>query len=330
MLHFFTPPWRTLIVGTGYAARQRAITLAGDPRVKLMGFIGHSPAASEKFAAQFGIEAGDEALLAGAHLVFVCTVNRDHGLWVRRALERGAHVVVEYPLALDAAEGAALVALARECRLLLHVEHIELMSGIHQALAAQMAAVGSVHLARYSSVVARLPEPGRWTFSVDLFGFPLVGALARLSRLVDLVGPVASVFCQNRYFDLTPDGYYRGCSCVAQLQFECGAVGQITYAKGAGCYQSETRLELAGSRGALVHDGEKLTVLDGQDTRILEPGSRKGLFERDTHLVLDVLQGRGELYTTPERSLHILATAAACERSAALGRSEAVEVPALP
>ncbi|WP_041243773.1 Gfo/Idh/MocA family protein [Gloeobacter kilaueensis] len=324
MLHFLTPPVRTVVVGTGYAARQRATALAADPRVKITGCIGHQPESAHRFAAEFGLVSGGEELLAGADLVFVATANRDHALWVRRALLGGAHVVVEYPLALDLTEAIALAALARAHHRLLHVEHIELISGIHQALVAQLERVGPINLVRYSNLNARLPEPGRWTFSTALFGFPLVGAVSRLGRLVDLVGPIRSVFCQNRYFDLSGDNY-RGCLCAAQLAFESGATGQIVYAKGSACARSETQLELTGSQGGLLHDGRQLLVFEGERTRSLEPGERRGLFARDTAIVLDYLEGRGELYVTLERSLHALAVASACEQSAVGGARVSVE-----
>jgi scyllo-inositol 2-dehydrogenase (NADP+) len=56
-------------------------------------------------------------------LVIVATPDTTHGSLARQALEAGKHVVVEKPMAMSAAEGAALVALARERGRMLTVFH---------------------------------------------------------------------------------------------------------------------------------------------------------------------------------------------------------------
>jgi biliverdin reductase len=317
-------PLRVGIVGTGYAARQRARSLQSDPRCKLIGFVGHRPESSIAFAAESGVLSCTETeLWNAADLVFVCTVNSDHGRLVRQALEHQLHVVVEYPLALDFLEAQSLIALAAKKHRLLHVEHIELISGFHLALRAYLAKTGNIHLVRYSSINAKPPAPGKWTFSETLFGFPLIGALSRISRLVDLVGPVQSISCQNRYLERQGD-QFQGCICTAQLQFSSGAFGELTYAKGKGLWQSENRLELTGSGGSLIHSGESLTLINAEGTQSFDPGSRQGLFAQDTQAVLDALIEETPLYTNAKTTLHALAVAVAAERSSLYGRVEEI------
>jgi biliverdin reductase len=320
-MSFPPPPYRAGIIGTGYAARARARALLADPRARLLGFAGRGGESTTSFATEFAVEAWPEDLLwERVDLVFVCTVNAEHARLVRRALERGLHVVVEYPLALDPEEARALYALAGRQGRLLHVEHIEILSGIHRALRGALAEVGDVHFVRYGSVNPKPPAPGRWTFSPELFGFPLFGALSRLGRLVDLLGPVRAVFCHNRTFDLS-DGYYGGCLCTADLAFSSGAVGQLVYAKGTGFWLAENRLELTGNRGSLVHDGERLTFTTTEGERSFDPGNRRGLFDQDTRAVLDCLSEDKPLYIGAERVLHLLEVAAAAKHSAESGTS---------
>src|SRR5690606_9515317 len=70
----------------------------------------------------------DEAI-ARADAVAVCSPNPAHAEQVRAALLAKRHVVCEYPLAPDAEQAAALFALAAQVDRVLHVEHIELLTG---------------------------------------------------------------------------------------------------------------------------------------------------------------------------------------------------------
>jgi biliverdin reductase len=134
-------------------------------------------------------------------LVIVCTVNRDHGAIVLAALENDKHVVVEYPLSLDVSEAERAIELAAQKQKLLHIEHIELLGGLHQAIKKSLPLVGKVFYARYVTITPKHPAPQRWTYQHSLFGFPLVGAISRLHRFTDLFGEVTSVNCQAQFWD---------------------------------------------------------------------------------------------------------------------------------
>ena len=62
---------------------------------------------------------------------------------MKAALEADKHVVVEYPLSLDLAQAEALIALADERQRLLHVEHIELLGGLHYATKEHLPRIGT-------------------------------------------------------------------------------------------------------------------------------------------------------------------------------------------
>ncbi len=70
--------------------------------------------------------------------VCICTENPLHELMVQQGLSAGKHVCVEYPIALDLRSAHALFELADKNKLVLHVEHIELMSGPYRALREQV------------------------------------------------------------------------------------------------------------------------------------------------------------------------------------------------
>ncbi len=230
-------------------------------------------------------------------------------------------MVVEYPLALDLVEAQDLIALAKAQQKLLHVEHIELLSSIHQAIRSALPQIGTPFYVRYSDLTPKRPAPDKWTYHLDLFGFPLVGALSRLNRLIDLFGAVKTVSCQARYWSKTgAANVYDTCLCMAQLRFVSGLVADVTYGKGEALWQSERTLTIHGDQGAIALSGETGTLIQPDQTTPLDLGSRRGLFAQDTTLVLNHLLENKALYITPEVSLYALTVADAARQSSETGK----------
>ena len=318
-----TCPVRIGLVGTGYAAKLRAETLLQDARSHLVAVVGHTPEKTQAFSQTYQAEAVDswqQLVESDLDLVIVSTINRDHGAIALAALQSGKHVVVEYPLSLDVGEAEALVALAQEQSKLLHVEHIELLGGLHSSLKQSLPAIGNVFYARYSTVNPQRPAPRRWTYQPELFGFPLTAALSRLHRLTDLFGSVATVSCQTR-FSGTDSEFYKACLCTAQLRFTSGLVAEVTYGKGETLWQDERKFEVHGEKGGLIFDGDRGVLVQGEETTPIEVGSRRGLFAKDTTMVLDQLIEGTPLYVTPSASLYTLKVADAARRSTETGET---------
>ena len=319
---------RVGMVGTGFVARLRAEALQTISQAQLVAVAGRDPGEAQTFAEPYGAIAYPDwqALVnqADVDLVVVCHINSGHAEVARAALAAGRHVVVEYPLALDAATAQALLTLAEENQRLLHVEHIELLGGTHRALKGNLELVGQPFYARYCTLAPRRPAPRTWIYSPERFGFPLVGALSRLHRLIDCFGPVARVYCQNHYSGLAPGPEamtcYTTCLCTAQLTFASGVIAEVVYGKGEALWEAARRLEVTGSEGSLCFEGDRGTLTDAQGTRPLEVGSRRGLFAADTAQVINHLLTGQALYCTPEASLYTLQVATAAQRSAATGR----------
>jgi biliverdin reductase len=317
---------RVGLVGTGYAAKLRAETLNTDPRAELVAVVGHTPEKAAAFSQAVGAERiaswSDLVSRADVDLIMISNINREHGAIARAALQTGKHVVVEYPLALEVEVATELVTLAQTQGKLLHVEHIELLGGVHQALIQSLPAIGAVFYARYATINPQHPAPQKWTYHPDLFGFPLIGALSRLHRLVDLFGRVQSVSCQVRYWRTNAaDPHYQTCLCTAQLRFQSGLVAEVTYGKGEAFWQPSRIFEVQGETGALVFDGEQGSLIQGDQPQAIEVGSRRGLFAKDTTMVLDHLTEGKPLYITPEASLYTLKVADAARRSAETGQT---------
>lgn len=314
---------RVGLVGTGYAAKLRAETINQDDRAQLIGVAGNTPDKTKEFGHVHQTQTFDawqELIGQDIDVVMIASVNSQHGAIARAALERGKHVVVEYPLSIDAQEGAELIALAKSQNRLLHVEHIELLGGVHQALIQSLPQVGTPFYARYATVMPQNPAPQKWTYNPTLFGFPLVGALSRLHRLTHAFGSVETVSCQNRYWNAQPN-HYSACMCTAQLHFTSGLIADVVYGKGETVWTAERKMEVQGDRGALVFDGDEGALVNSEGAQPISVGGRRGLFAKDTGAVLQYLIDGTPLYVQPEDSLYTLKVAAAAQRSAETGQT---------
>nr|MBA3415231.1 Gfo/Idh/MocA family oxidoreductase [Chloroflexia bacterium] len=106
---------RAVVVGPGYIGPVHVDALRRNG-VDVVGLVGSGSDAGLARAAALGVPAYaalTDALAAGpVDCVHLATPNYLHAPLAREAIEAGKHVVCEKPLAMDAAEGAALLALA--------------------------------------------------------------------------------------------------------------------------------------------------------------------------------------------------------------------------
>ena len=312
---------RVGLVGTGYAAKLRAQALLNDARTELVAVVGNTPAKTAAFAKDFqckALSSVEQLIEDNVELLVVSNVNSGHSNVVRGALEADIHVVVEYPLALDFAEASELINLAKSKNKLLHVEHIELLGGLHQSLKQHLAMVGKVFYVRYSTVKPENPAPRKWTYSHQLFGFPLMGALSRVHRLTNLFGEVMAVNCHKRFWAREAE-FYQSCFCTTQINFSSGLLGEVVYAKGETMWEAERKFEVHGENGGLIFNAQQGVLIDAEKTTPIEVGSRRGLFVKDTTMVLDYLFNGTPLYVSAEESLYALKVADAARESAEMG-----------
>jgi biliverdin reductase len=323
-------PIRVGLVGTGYAAKIRAESFQADNRSQLVAVAGHTIEQarlfSETYAAQAAAAWSELVERPDIDLLVIATINRDHGPIARAALQAGKHVVVEYPLAIDFHEAEALVSLAQQQQKLLHVEHIELLSGIHRAVQSALPEIGTPLYVRYTNLNAQRPAPQKWTYSLEQFGFPLIGAVSRVHRLTDLFGRVANVSAQARFWqDSSSSNLLTSCLCTAQMRFVNGLVAEVVYGKGEAIWRSARTLEIHGAQGGIFVDGEQGTLVQANQSRSLEMGSRRGLFAKDTAMVLDHLTTGAPLYVSLTASLYALKVADAVRRAAETSQTVELE-----
>jgi biliverdin reductase len=310
------------IIGTGYAARKRAEALKSDRRTELLVATGNTPVKLQEFCQTYAVEAVDSwselVNLPQLDLIFICTINQGCGAIAKAAILAGKHVVVEYPLALEVEVAQEVIELAAAKQKLLHVEHMEIIGGLHQAIKQYLPQIGKVFHASYTTIAAQHPVEPSWKYHRQQFGFPLSAALSRIHRLTDLFGTVEKVTCNNRYWNLpnSDSAYFTACFCQAQLNFHNGVTADITYGKGDIFWQSDRTMSIYGEAGKIRFKGEKGTLINAENEQDIPVTPRRGLFAQDTAMVLDYLLAQKPLYLQPQASLYALQVAnAACESS---------------
>lgn len=320
------------LVGTGFVADLRAKALAADGRARLVAVAGRQADRTQRFARRYGAIAVEHwsDLIGNDQIdaLIVCHANAHHAPVIAAALAAHQSVIAEYPLALELELATQVLNLAKTQGLYLHVGHIELLTGAHQALGQHLSAIGKPRYVRYATLNPKSPAPDRWTYCPALFGFPLVGALSRIHRLVDSFGPVDRVYCRNLYGDryIGEDGleYYHSWLCVAQLSFDNDLQAEIVYGKGEGIGAEQRRLEVVGEQGQIILEGEQGQLLGPAGAQPIAVGPRRGLFARDTSLALDQFVLGKPAYSQAELSVYSLAVAIAAQQSAQTGRSVTV------
>jgi predicted dehydrogenase len=114
--------------GAGYIANIHAEAALSQPDVELVAVVEKYSDKSEAFAGKYGIKccyASVEELLdeGGVDALVIGTPNYLHQPQAITALERGVHVMVEKPMAMDATEAEQMLAASQESGALLMVAH---------------------------------------------------------------------------------------------------------------------------------------------------------------------------------------------------------------
>jgi len=306
-------PLKVGIIGTGYAAQRRAESFQESELTELVAVVGNTKTNTEKFCETYKISsfATWQDLISDRHVDLICisNINRDHGLMVREALLANKHVIVEYPLTLNPQEAPELINLAQTKKKLLHVEHIEILGGVHQALTENLPKIGTPILASYTTILTKAKFAPHWTYNYHEYGFPMIAALSRLNRFTYLFGEVEKVNCQAKFWDAPETGYFSACWCQAQLMFKNQLMVNIIYGKGEKFKSSDRTLEIYGDQGTIKFVGETGILTQGEEITPIDVGSRRGLFNQDTKLVLAHLCHGEDLYIKNTDSAYALKVA---------------------
>lgn len=130
-------PIRAGVVGVGHLGYHHARLYCALDGVELVGVTDVDSERASKVAAEFGVRAfPDQAALveAGATALSIAVPTTFHRVCTLAALEAGADVLVEKPIAATVEDGEAMVSAARAAGRILQVGHIERFNGAVVAL----------------------------------------------------------------------------------------------------------------------------------------------------------------------------------------------------
>jgi predicted dehydrogenase len=281
------------VVGTGFIGpvHVEALRRIG---VHVKGILGSSPTRSAEAARSLGLEVGYPTYDDILHdqdigVIHLTTPNKTHFAMSKAALEAGKHVICEKPLAMNAAETAALVAIAKQYPALVSAVNynIRFYPMVQQARAmVQRGDLGKVYTLRGAYIQDWLlfdtdwnwrliPEEGGQlraigdigTHWMDLLGF--VTGLKVEALLADL-----TTFIEQRKkprqavatfkgkeqagpteFDLVP--IHTEDTGAVLFHYQGGARGTMNVSQINAGRKNQLTFEIAGSKGSLAWDSER-------------------------------------------------------------------------
>jgi predicted dehydrogenase len=261
--------------------------LAALEDVELVGIAAHDTAAAEARAREHGCRAfatGDELLAQKLDVVVVGTPHPSHAELTIAALESGAHVLCEKPLAPEAREADAMIAAAERAGLLLGVCF---QQRFRPAIAAAKRLVDEGRLGTLvrASVVDPWYRPHAYYASADWRGtwkgegggILMNQAPHTLDLLCHLAGPPATAWglAQRRGQPMEAED-----TATALLTYPEGAVGTVAVST---LEPGEQRIELVGDRGRIEIAGESIA------------------FERFAPPISEHLVSATEMFAAPDR-----------------------------
>ncbi|WP_395337335.1 Gfo/Idh/MocA family oxidoreductase [Novosphingobium sp. BL-8H] len=267
-----------LVVGTGFGCRVHvpALRAAG---FEVVGLVGTRPDKLERKAADAGIPAFftdlDEAIeKTGAQLVTIASTPSTHAPLAMKAIARGCHVLCEKPFALDAAEGAALLAAAEKAGVVHMVAH-EFRWLPERVLFGRAIADGLIGEPRLLAMDQFIPFcadhearlPGWWFDEASGGGWLGAGGSHLLDQIRAWLGEFDSVSARlltvSDRTDVADDSYSLRFRLANGLE---GSMQQSAGAWGA----PATLVRCAGSKGTVWIDAGKVMLADKDGTRELD------------------------------------------------------------
>ena len=275
------------LIGAGVVAGMHLEAIAALDDVELVGIAAHDTESAALRARESGsrpFAESDELLACELDVVVVATPHPSHAELTIAALETGAHVLCEKPLAPEARDADAMIAAADRARLLLGVCFQQRFRPVIAA-ARRLVDEGRLGTLVRASIVDPLYRPNayyrtadwRGTWKGEGGGVLMNQAPHTLDLLCHLAGPPVTVWgvAQRRAQPMEAED-----TATALLSYEGGAVGTIAVST---LEPGVQRIELVGDRGRIEIVGESI------------------VFERFEPPISEHLRSATEMFAQPER-----------------------------
>lgn len=335
------------IIGLGMAVKPHALALRDlETQIEFVGGFSPTPDRRQAFQQDFGLASIDslDNLLGDSRIdaVLVLTPPRTHAELALRAAQAGKHVLLEKPIDVSFGQARSIVeAFERAGRKLGVVFQHRFRAGT-MALRAllQEGALGELLsvscTVRWWRPAEYFAQPGRGMLDRDGGGVLLTQAIHTLDALLDLVGPVRRVSAQCRTSSLR--GIDTEDIACASVEFVNGAIGVIDVTTVAYPGYPE-RIDIAGTKGSAMLEGERLVVHRQGQGPITIDGSTEGgggadpmAFSHEPHRRLiedfvDAIRAGREPRVSGRSALAVHALIDAILQSSAQGKHVKVKVP---
>lgn len=253
-------PFRTGLVGCGKVGHTHAAALAALPESEFAAVCDRSAERAQAFAAQYAVRPYTDVRQMvereKLEVVLVCTPHPVHAAPAIEAMQAGAHVLVEKPMATRLADCDAMLAAAQAAGVLVSVISQRRLYAPCQRIKAAIEAgkigqplLGLIVLLGWRDEAYYRSDPWRGTWAGEGGGVLVSQAVHQLDLLLWFMGPVAEL--QGYHANLNHPYIEVEDTAVAALRFQSGALGSIVVSnsQNPGLYG---RVHVFGSNGAAV------------------------------------------------------------------------------
>jgi UDP-N-acetyl-2-amino-2-deoxyglucuronate dehydrogenase len=265
---------RTAIIGCGKVAHLHAQALGSLPESEFVAVSDTDVDRARAFAARYGVEARRE--LTGVDVVVICTPHPLHKGPAIAAMNSGAHVLVEKPLATTVADCDEMIEAAERNGVRLGVvsqrrffEPVQAMKAAVDAGKVGRPVLGTVAMFSWRDGAYYRSDPWRGRWDTEGGGVLINQAPHHLDILQWLMGPIEEV--TGRWANLNHPYIEVEDTALAMLRFAGGGLGSITVSlsQNPGIY---TKIHIHGSNGYSVgaQTDTGATFVAGS-TQVIEP-----------------------------------------------------------
>lgn len=322
------------IIGAGGIAGGHVAGYRAHPDVQVVAVADVAAERAKEAAAKWGCQAVtvDELLeRPDIHAISICTPPNSHKELAIKALERGKHVLVEKPIALDLAEADAMIAAATRAGRLLMVGHTHRYwpNNVRAKQLLDAGEIGEIIMVSDDILASNLVVDGQvpWRLQKAISGGGVVmdNGVHSVDRIKWWVGSAVDAVFGRVSTDI--DAIDVENNALASFNFASGAYGQVRLSFTAPRGIGRCMTEFLGTKGALRVEtwGAVTLIRHGADPVDMTVSGGRGGLELEIADFIASIQQEREPQVTAQDGRAALEMVLAIYRSSTLG--QAVRLP---